>query len=71
MPKIDFPGLPAGYQVRRDFNGRKYVLLENKNPLPLIIAEFEQMPGLYVCLKEINAWEEIRANIRGENGSKL
>ena len=65
MPIESLPGLPAGYQVRSDFKGRKYALVENHNPLPLIIAEFEQMPRLDVCLKEIAAWEEIRANVRG------
>ena len=67
MPIEDFPGLSEGYQVRSDFRGRSYVLVEIKDRY-LIIAEFEQMPRLDVCLKEIAAWEELRANVRGGKG---
>lgn len=67
MPIEEIPGLPAGYQVLRNFKGRFYALVENHNPLPLIIAEFPFRPSLMRCLDEIAAWETLRANVRGEN----
>lgn len=67
-PIEHFPGLPAGYQVLRNFKGRFYVLVEAKVTLrPLIIAEFHSRPVLARCLDEIKVWEEIRANVRGDN----
>ena len=63
MPIEDFPGLPAGYQVRKDFKGRFYVLVEAKDR-PLIIAEFPVRPTLKKCLDEIEVWEKLRANVR-------
>jgi hypothetical protein len=65
MPIEDLFGLPDGYQVRSDFRGRSYVLLEVKDR-SLIIAEFSSRPRLDKCLEEIAAWETLRANVRGE-----
>jgi hypothetical protein len=68
MPIEHFPGLPAGYELRRNFKGRFYVLVEAKvKDRPLILAEFHSRPNLKRCLDEISAWETLRANVRGDN----
>jgi len=67
MPNEVFPGLPVGYQVRKDFKGRKFVLMEVKEgSRELIIQEFKSRPRLDKCLEEIAAWETLRANVRGD-----
>lgn len=58
-------GLPAGYELRRNFKGRFYALVETKERR-LIIADFPSRPSLARCLNEISAWETLRANVRGE-----
>ncbi len=65
MPIEEYPGLPGGYQVRKNFEGRFYVLLENKNPRPLIIEEFCFRPALKECLDKIRWWEEARERLKG------
>ena len=62
MPIETFPGLPEGYQVWSKFLGR-YVLAEAKDK-PLIIISFPYRPTLKRCLKEIQKWETLRANVR-------
>ena len=64
MPVENLPGLPAGYQVWSKFLGR-HVLVEVKEK-PLIICSFPGWPTLKRCLKEIQKWEALRANVRGE-----
>lgn len=64
MP-IKLFGLPAGYELRRNYRGRFYALVESKDQ-PLIIAEYPFRPCLARLLNEIEAWETLRTNVRGE-----
>lgn len=68
MP-IKLFGLPEGYELRRNYRGRFYVLLEIKSR-ELIIAEFPVRPSLARLLDEIESWETLRENVRGEGPEK-